>query len=219
MSRLKSKIANILKKKVLSQLESSEETEDYPQDLLLHISSPKYNLLDCINNELNIDMQQQTQQKSVTTPTKAPRQRIRNPNLSSSKNIMKNYARALVNFALVKVSKPYLEEFILKNAPKQCLESQISSFKAFIVQNKQKINCIKNLRSMLLIDNKDPTEVVMFKKLFKYISVIFLKFFSANWLWSSKIGDKVTHLKYRFKIMRRVQNPEFFTYLEDSTKK
>ena len=53
------------------------------------------------------------------------------------------------------------------------------------------------------------------KRVFKAIGIIFIRDFTVNWVYNSKIADKLTHLKYRFKMLRRVQNPEFFTYLED----
>ena len=165
---------------------------------------------------------------SLSTPTLKLRKRVRNPNLSSSKNIMKNYARALANFAGSNIAVPYLRQMIdqrYSKSKKQAkertdnIESELSGFKQFIEKNKQKINCIKNLRGLLLAEDKDADNIKLFKELFKNISVIFLKFFSVNWLFSSKIGDKAAHLKYRLRLLRRVQNPKFFTYLEDFSRK
>ena len=122
---------------------------------------------------------------------------------------MKNYARALASFALSNIATPYLRVLINKSfndkqENKETIESEVCKFKAYIEKNKDKINCIKKLREHLLGEIKDSIETIRFKELFKNISVIFLKFFSVNWLYSSKIGDKVAHLKYRLKLLRRV---------------
>ena len=141
---------------------------------------------------------------------------------------MKNYARALANFALSNIAIPYLRVLINKSfnnkrtkvhQNKETTESELCKFRVYIERNKEKVNCIKQLRELLLGDTKDPAETIRFKELFKDISVVFLKFFSVNWLYSSKIGDKVAHLKYRLKLLRRVQNPEFFTHLEEFSRK
>lgn len=160
-------------------------------------------------------------QKSKPKPKRI---RVRNPDLSSSKNIMKNYARAFSTFALSKIAKPYLINIAtnyLSSVQSHSRETsaEIASFRMFIKANKAKINCIKQLRMILVPGPEDNVRIAFFKKLFQGICVIFLKFFSVNWLFSSKISDKIAHLKYRHKLLRRVQNPHLFTYLEDFAKK
>ena len=217
MSRLKQKISHIIELRGYVHVGSSDEVddefEDHPQ-----ILSGKNNF--ALGHPHSIPHILVVKPKSV--PAIKPRQRVRNPNLSSSKNIMKNYARALANFPLMNIAQTQLREIIAKISPNQAQESvetQLIEFRSYIKENKGKINCIKNLRENLLVTHKDSAQIAGFKRLFKDISIIFLKFFSVNWLFSSKIEDKMTHLKYRMKLLRRVKNPEFFTYLEDSSKK
>lgn len=127
---------------------------------------------------------------------------------SSSNNIIKNYSRALTNFALSKVGRPYL------NLMLQEAGIDFKFFSRFVRKNRQKINCIQSLRNKLLILENDPEKIIACKQTFQKISEVFLKYFSVNWIFSSKVCDKMTHVKYRFKILRRVRNPEYFTYLE-----
>jgi len=122
---------------------------------------------------------------------------------------MKNYGRAMTNFALSKMAQFYLNPIV------EGLNITIEGFQNYISQKKKSANCIKQLRAMLPLhdDQRDPD--LNYKKAFQSICVVFLKFFCINWLYSSKIAEKVAHLRFRFKIMRRVKNPQYFTYLKD----
>jgi len=124
-------------------------------------------------------------------------------------NIMKNYARAMVNFALSPMALSYLNRLIQKGS------MPLNTFLEVLDGRKEKIHCIKSLRTMMLIENNDSQETADFKKIFQGICAVFLKFFCVNWIYNSKVSDKTKHLKYRHKILRRVQSPEHFTYLED----
>jgi len=127
-------------------------------------------------------------------------------------NIMKNYCRALVNFGLSTMAEPYM-----KGEDDQPTLSD-ETFRAILNSKKKKVNCIKTLRALLLHDGRDSKEMKIFKPVFQSVCLAFLKFFCANWIFNSKVADKMKHLKYRGKMLRRVQNPQFFTYLEDITK-
>jgi hypothetical protein len=133
--------------------------------------------------------------------------------LTSCKNIMKNYSRAMVNFAISDLALPYLADSFVKHG----LEKD--DFNRVLNSQKASIHCIKSMRALLLVQSHDTKETVAFKTIFQEICEVFLKHFSVNWIFNSKISDKIVHLKYRFKILRRVQNPEQFTYLESFSKK
>jgi len=124
-------------------------------------------------------------------------------------NIMKNYARAMVNFALSPMALSYLNRLI------QSVPMTLNTFIEVLDGRKEKIHCIKSLREMLLIESHDSKQTAAFKKVFQGICEVFLKFFCVNWIYNSKVSDKTKHLKYRSKILRRVQSPQYFTYLED----
>jgi len=128
----------------------------------------------------------------------------------SNKNIVKNYSRAMVNFALSNMAVVYLEK-IIKNEPAFNMEG----FKKFMEEQREEITSIKRLRDILMLCREDGQQLISYKRVFKALSLVFIKKFSVNWIYSSKIADKLIHVKYRFKMLRRVQNPEYFTYLED----
>ena len=128
--------------------------------------------------------------------------------IDSARNIVKNYGRAIASFCLSDIAVLYLDPLILEE------EVQISRFKSFILSVKENIDGISSLRSLLLANRDDVKEVAKFKKIFQKICIVFIKYFSVNWIFSSKLKDKITHLNCRFKMLRRVMNPEYFTYLK-----
>jgi len=124
-------------------------------------------------------------------------------------NVMKNYARAMVNFALSAVAEPYLS----KSPFARTVSLQV--VRQMLAPKLRKINCIKRLRKLLLVDKRrDSEEIQAFKGLFQEACRVFLKYFWVNWIYHSKLDDKAKYLNYRGKLLRRVVNPEEFTYLE-----
>ena len=77
-----------------------------------------------------------------------------------------------------------------------------------------KITNIKNFRQLLLVLQTDCPEIAKFKQVFQKICEEFIIYYSANWIFnSSKIKDMKGHIDARFKMLRRVQNPKYFTYI------
>ena len=139
---------------------------------------------------------------------KGPKKPKRQSNIN--KNIIKNYARAMLNFALSTISFPYLESLV--KAEKII---DLEGFQGFLDEKKDEITSIRKLRELLLATEEDSEMVAAYKRVFKEICMIFIRDFSVNWIYHSKVSDKLTHVKYRFKILRRVQSPAYFTYLEN----
>ena len=127
----------------------------------------------------------------------------------SCDNIIKNYGRALTTFALSKIAEPYLIRIGDK------YDIKLKAFKRFVKLRKKGANCIRKIRDMLPMSCYENDANFVYKKTFQEISIIFLKFFCVNWLYNSKINEKIEHLNYRFKIQRRIKDPEHFTYLRD----
>ena len=134
---------------------------------------------------------------------------------SVGNNVMKNYAGAMVTFALSRASEPYLTRSPLIKT------MSFDLFREKLVPQRPKIISIKNLRERLVIDeSKDSEETKAFKGLFREACKAFLKHYWVKWIYNSKLEDKPKYLNYRGRLLRRVQNPELFTYLESfSTKK
>ena len=189
MSRLKHKIANARKFHQQQKFaKSNSDLSEQPEPILVvpnKIQLRTRNRRPAEDNSIKVD--------TYKKPT--------------SSNIMKNYARAMVNFAISPLASPYLDELV-----KGKLLS-IEAFKECLDSKKMTTNCISNFRELLLIKNGDTQETKEFKSSFLAICEVFLRYYSINWIYHSKISDKKGHLKCRGKILRRVQQPEFFTYL------
>jgi len=173
----------------------------------------KIALAKSFSNRSNSPKEKQTEERAnqPKTPLKKSSYKLSSstPKGSTScKNIMKNYSRALVKFALSKVAIPYLEQ-LLKDGGEN-----LQDFRQYLKVRRSKINCIRNLRELLLAEKNDSQTLLVFKEVFQQISEIFFKYFSVDWIFSSKVGDKLVHLKYRYKMLRRIRNPEDFTYLQ-----
>ena len=125
-----------------------------------------------------------------------------------TKNIVKNYGKAIATFACSELSAPYLKEIF------QEIDVPQSEFVDYIKKIKSSIEGIDSFRMALVIKDTDSKIHANCKRVFQKISEVFIKQFSVNWIYSSRIVHKITYLKYRFKMLRRVQNPEMFTYLK-----
>jgi len=135
--------------------------------------------------------------------------------VKSTKNIVKNYGRAICNFILSPVSRLYLDEIIRKDHSNILAERFIS----YINERKESIDCIERLKNLLIQREDDDEEEAAFKSIFKKLGEIFIKYFSVNWIYSGRLTYKQAHVDFRFKMLRRLRNPENFTYLKAAVKK
>lgn len=127
---------------------------------------------------------------------------------TSAKNIIKNYGRALQNFAISNMVVPYIVPLLAQE------KVTLKDFRRFFYSKKKQVRSIAGLRNLLLANVNDDHETAAFKRVFQTISIIFIKYFSVNWIFSGKLLNKSAHLKCRFKMLRRIKNPENFTYLK-----
>jgi len=147
--------------------------------------------------------------QKVQPPANKPMKKKR----ARGNNVMKNYARAMINFALSPLAEPYKE----KIAESRQITSE--AFRKILLEEKKRINCITNLRNLLLVEDQDTEVMKIFKPIFQKLSEIFIKFFSVNWIYNGRLEDKFKYIQYRGKMLRRVQDPRHFTYLENFVEK
>jgi hypothetical protein len=120
---------------------------------------------------------------------------------TTQKDILKNYYRMFNNFASSPLALPYLSPLLEKK------QIQIDKFLEFITLQKGAVNEIKNVRSLLInVTETDCQELIAIKTMFHQINVVFLKLICVDWVFNSKIVDKVAHLSYRLKLLRRIKN-------------
>ncbi len=144
-------------------------------------------------------------QKQVSRPNQIKRDQSK----PSSKNIVKNFGKAMCSFASSDLAMPYLQKL---NTNK---DIRLEDFQSHIHKKRDLIDSIDSLRSLLLIMKNDDSEIAAFKKVFQEISIIFIKYFSVNWIFQGKMSHKQAHLRARFKMLRRIMNPQHFTYFKD----
>ena len=126
-----------------------------------------------------------------------------------SKNIVKNYGKAMASFSLTPPAIPYLEVFLAKH------EVSFDDFKNFIINNKETIDGIGTLRNLLDADIFDEPMLFKTKSVFRDICQVFLQDFAINWIFaSSRSHYKAALLACRFNMLRRIKNPSSFTYLK-----
>ena len=151
---------------------------------------------------------------SVETPNKQPRPIKRKSRakprktVKGTKTVVKNYGKAIASFAISSIATFYLIPLVEQYSVNlQCFVDYITSLKDSIVG-------IDTFRASLLPKEDDKEEIVAYKRLFREIGVIFVKYFSVNWIFSGKMKNRKVHLMMRFKMLRRLMNPEYFTYLK-----
>jgi len=122
------------------------------------------------------------------------------------KNIVKNYGKNCATFAISEIGHQFLAEVLT--------EEDIPKFKEFIKLKISSITNIANFREMLLASETDFAEIIKFKKAFQYVSEIFIRDYSFNWIFHSpRINDVKGHIFARFKMLRRIRDPKNFTYI------
>jgi hypothetical protein len=83
-----------------------------------------------------------------------------------------------------------------------------------VYEKKTGLTNISNFRNLLKEYPEDGEHENALKRVFKSIAEIFVKYFSTNWIFSGKVTYRDEHLKFRYKMLRRIKNPDLFTYLK-----
>jgi len=131
-----------------------------------------------------------------------------NENYRATKNIPKNYGKAITSFSTSELATPYLDPILRREG----LTNE--QFMDYMKLAKESIQGIDTFRAFLLIDRNDSSLLIAKKRAFQAIGIVFIKYFSVNWIMHGRLSNKIVYLKYRFKILRRIQKPELFTYLQ-----
>ena len=173
-----------------------DESVKQPQQVQV---TPKTNVSQQIKKPKNFD----SSPKDISSNSPKTPEKIR-----CTKNIVKNYGRAIAKFACSEMALPYLIPIINERG------IEYADALAFFTKAKTQIQGIDTFRALVLVYPHDDAKEEAFKITFQKIGEAFIKYFSVNWIFHSKIVHKSTYLKYRFKMLRRLNNPELFTYLK-----
>ena len=186
-----------LKKKVLKAQEKSAEMEDSSDSETHGILSKKIFKNDKTITTSNLSKENLPKTHITKTSYEA----------LCIKNLAKNYGRAICNFILSSLCDPYLLPEVEKK------QVNLKNFKNYIKDKKNTLDGVEDFRELLLIKGNETPAVQNYKALFQLLGIIFVKYFSVNWIFSGKLSYKQVYLNYRFKILRRIKNPELFTYI------
>jgi hypothetical protein len=124
-----------------------------------------------------------------------------------TKNISVNYGKAIISFAISHVALPYLGEYF------EDFSDDYNRFINFLKDCRKKLKGMHTLKAILGEEKGDSDDIIEFKRIFRMIGETFIKYFSINWIAHSKLTEKLIYLKYRYKMIRRIRNPELFTYI------
>jgi hypothetical protein len=127
-----------------------------------------------------------------------------------TKNIVKDYGKASATFSLSQVGEPYLKKILLKYQ----LTSEV--YRTFMINKRETISSIDGFRELIYADPKfcsPDTEDYKMRSVFREMCEIFIRDFAVNWIFDSKSKFKHALLAYRFRLLRRMQDPANFTYL------
>ena len=125
---------------------------------------------------------------------------IRPEKYLSSTLIMKDYSRALIEFSLSSIALPYLSFIALKHS------LLLQQFYLFVSEDAEKIGSFQSLRQKLLIFATDADDVAKCKRVFREVCEAFLKYFSVDWIFNSGMHGKMIYLRWRFKLLKRIQS-------------
>jgi len=166
-------------------------------------------------NEISSPPVSQIEEVDVSpSSSKATRNNSLKGDRRPTKNIVVNYGKAITSFALSKLAVPYLKPILEEEKIK------LSEFNQFAKKAREKVTGIEGFRSVVKIENgKDGARSASFKRVLVKIGEIFIKYFSVNWIMHGRLTHKLTYLQYRFKVLRRIQNPELFTYMSNEKRR
>ena len=135
----------------------------------------------------------------------SPTKETRSKSNLSTKNVAKNYGRAICNFILSDLSQPYLT-FL-----PEIQQFDLGQFQRYIHEKRSTLTGMKDIKALVQPDIDDDMILISYKKVFQKLAIIFLKYFSVNWIFSGKLVYKLEYLKYRSKLLRKIKNPNNFT--------
>jgi hypothetical protein len=132
---------------------------------------------------------------------------LENPTGQALKNVVKNYGKQIIKFIKHPLGKKIAMEQ-LNGDTKQV------GMLALYMKSQSEITNMNDFRNILIVREEDGEEIKLYKEAFKAMSIEFVQSYSHNWIFNSnRIADKWSHIYAKPKILRRLKNPEFFTYL------
>lgn len=120
---------------------------------------------------------------------------------NDTKNIPKNYGKAILSFIL---RSPKTRKLV------SMMKINLSDFLIQIKKMKTKINSIEGLKRMWGFESLESKS----KKCIRILSYEFMRKQCLGYIFHSKVKNYGTHIKYKQKLIEGIQNPSSFTHLK-----
>jgi len=187
-----------LDEKILLKVEKSEDTTSFCYSQNENYSVKQENLSsDCsmVKSEFN--------QFALPKKEKIPEKKNQsNQPKKYVKNVDLTCIKAIITFANSHTALPYI---------KVCLQQENLKFTdliSFITLTKERItNGVQSFWSLFLDDCCHDPKTEACKRIFQNLSQVFIDNFSVEWIMQSKLVHKDAYLKYRQKMLKKIQNP------------
>ncbi|CAK87425.1 unnamed protein product (macronuclear) [Paramecium tetraurelia] len=166
---------------------NTPDRNDCQEQLHMQQFVPRLNTQQCVSIKLGIHK----------------RKGMLNQEQKDTKNIPKNYCKAIITFAS---KNPALCHQILGD------QLKVVKFLERITVYKRKLMNIRTF-SGLLSQSEDPHEEE-FNQTFRILSRIFVKKYAINYIFNSKIVQHNWHLRYRQQIYKGIKNPKNFSHIK-----
>jgi len=115
-----------------------------------------------------------------------------------TKNMIINYGKAIFSFALSDLAEQYIQRYF------QSEKISRASFRNFVDELRPRISGCKNFEAFFRADENDSTEIALYRRVLKMLGVVFMKYFSVNWIIHGKTTHKQVYLQHRCAILRRI---------------
>jgi hypothetical protein len=141
------------------------------------------------------------------SPTSKDKKQLNRRQKLANKNIIKNFGRAIANFASSNLSLPYLDDI------KELKKEHYKGFINYALEMRGFIQNIDTFKESLVTTDQDSKLKILYKQVFRKIAIIFMKYFSVNWIFSGKTLYKQEYLNFRGSLLRKIVDPDSFITL------
>lgn len=145
--------------------------------------------------------------RQMESPSNKDKKQLNRRQKLANKNIIKNFGRAIANFASSNLAIPYLEDM------KELKKDNLKGFINYALEMRGFIQNIDTFKESLVITDQDGKMKILFKQVFRKIAIVFMKYFSVNWIFSGKTLYKQEYLNFRGSLLRKIYDPESFISL------
>ena len=126
----------------------------------------------------------------------------------SIKNIVKNFGKAICSFICSDLALPYVKSL----AHTQKFNAEL--FTQYVFNIKETIDSVQGFRNSLLITDLDNQDIATYKVAFGELGRVFIRRYSISWIFNGRLRHKEEHLRFRSKLLRKMEKPENLIYLK-----